>query len=262
MSNERLYTEKEISKILKRAGEVQAAQSEKITVGLSLEEIQQIAKDVGLEPDIVANVANEIDDEPEQEETGFFSSLMMPTKIDLEHVLPGNLSENEWPEVVSLIERATGKSGSSSQIGKMLEWISDGKHTDYKLSLFSGEDQSKVILQGNFNQLALSWTLPILINVAVWAFLLAMLNLGLMGIPIGVAVTFVTYLVILRGFKNFMKKKRNSIKSVFRKMGALVSGEKTKPKSTAKDTAQSRIEIPEEEPGGNTQSSPIRNRVR
>ena len=61
MAEERLYTEKEISTILKRSGERQIAQGQKETVGLSLLEIQQIAGEVGLDPAIVASVAAELD---------------------------------------------------------------------------------------------------------------------------------------------------------------------------------------------------------
>ncbi|MBO6793580.1 MAG: hypothetical protein JJ895_06700 [Balneolaceae bacterium] len=121
MSNDRLYTEKEISKILKRAGEIQASEREKVTMGLSLEELQQLAEEVGLEPDIIANVAETIDIEPENEDEGFLSSLMMPTKIDVEHVIQGEISEDEWPEVVAMMERHSGKAGISSQVGKLLE---------------------------------------------------------------------------------------------------------------------------------------------
>ncbi len=261
MGNGRLYTEKEISKILKRAGEVQAAQSEKVTVGLSLEELQQIAEEVGLEPDIVASVANEIDTESEQEQSGFFSSLLMPTKLDLEQVIPGTIAENEWPEIVSIIERAAGNSGSSSQVGRMLEWISDGRHSEYKLSLFSGEGQSKVILQANFNQLALAWTLPILINVAVWAFILGMINFGWFGLPIGLAVTFGTYLVILSGFRNFIRKKRDSIKSAFSKMKTMISTRKPDSEKTQEMSTGSRINIPGEQPEENQASNTVRRRV-
>ena len=50
-----------------------------------------------------------------------------------------------------------------------------------------------------------------------------MLNLGMIGIPIGLAATFITYLVVLRGFKNYIKKKKNSVRHTFIKVKGLVS---------------------------------------
>ncbi len=235
MSNDRLYTEKEISKILKRAGEIQASEREKVTMGLSLEELQQLAEEVGLEPDIIANVAETIDIEPENEDVGFLSSLMMPTKIDLEHVIQGEISEDEWPEVVAMMERHSGKAGSSSQVGKLLEWTAETNNTTHKLSLIPGTDQTKLIYQGVFSKLAMSWTIPIVVNVGFWTIFLAMLNLGMIGIPIGLAATFITYLVILRGFKNYIKKKKNSVRHTFIKLKGLVSkGANSKDKSATK----------------------------
>lgn len=223
MSNDRLYTEKEISKILKRAGEIQASEREKVTMGLSLEELQQLAEEVGLEPDIIANVAENIDIEPENEESGFLSSLMMPTKIDVEHVLQGEISEEDWPEVVAMMERHSGKSGTSSQVGKLLEWNAETNNTTHKLSLIPGSDKTKLIYKGVFSKLAMSWTIPIVVNVGFWTIFLAMLNLGMIGIPIGLAATFITYLIVLRGFKNYIKKKKNAVRHTFIKLKGLVS---------------------------------------
>jgi hypothetical protein len=262
MSNDRLYTEKEISKILKKEGEIQVSEREKVTVGLSLEELQQLAEEVGLEPDIIANVAQEIDIEPEPE-PGFFGSLLMPTKIDIDQVIPGTITENEWPEIVSMIERSTGKSGSSSQIGKMLEWTADSRHSVHKLSVIPSENQTKIIFQGTFTQLALAWTLPILINVAVWAFIIAMINLGLIGIPIGLAVSFVTYLAILSGFRSFIKKKKQSIRSVFSKMSGLFRTESSTKEKAGSQANSGRIEIPsQDEMESNSSSESVRGKVK
>lgn len=259
MSNDRLYTEKEISKILKKAGEIQAAEREKITVGLSLEEIQQLAEEVGLEPDIIATVAENIDVEPEKEEVGFFESLIMPTKIDLEQVIPGEFTEDNWPEIVSLVERTAAKSGSSSQIGRMMEWSSDSKHSVHKLSVIPGDNQTKVIFQGTYSQLALAWTLPIVINVGVWAFILFIINFGVIGVPLGIAVTFATYLIILSAFKNFMRKKKQSIKGMFTKMKNLVNWQKSE---TAASSSAGSIQIPDEEPSNHEDDISIKKRVR
>ncbi|MEO1022184.1 MAG: hypothetical protein AAFW89_06525 [Bacteroidota bacterium] len=261
MGKDRLYTEKEISKIIKRAGELQAAESSKTTIGLTLEEIQHIAQDVGLEPDIVAEVASQMDHEPEQEERSIFSPLLISTQLDMEEIIPLQLTEEEWPEVVSLMERVAGKTGASSKVGRMMEWISDSKHTLYKLSLFSGDDQSKVVIQANFNQLALAWTLPIVINVAVWALLLGMLNFGMMGIPIGLSITLASYLVVRSGINSFVQKKKKSIRLMFRKLSSLVAGGQQSA-SKKENTIQPSLTIPPEEPEHNTGSKPERNRIR
>ncbi len=243
MSNDRLYTEKEISKILKRAGEIQASEREKVTVGLSLEEIQHLAEEVGLEPDIIANVAETIDIDQEEESTSFFDSLLMPTKLNIDHIIQGEIKEEDWPEVITLMEQITGKGGTSNKMGKLYEWICETNNTTQKLSMIPSEEQTKMIYNGSFAKLAMSWTIPIMVNVGFWVIFLGMLNWGLIGIPLGLAAVFISYLVILRGFKNYLRKKSRSVKNAFIKMKGLVSGASSNEDKQANQVAGS-IEFP------------------
>ncbi|MBO6535450.1 MAG: hypothetical protein JJ966_04460 [Balneolaceae bacterium] len=261
MSNDRLYTEKEISKILKRAGEIQASEREKVTVGLSLEEIQHLAEEVGLEPDIIANVAETIDIDQEEESTGFFDSLLMPTKLNIDHIIQGEIKEEDWPEVITLMEQITGKGGASNKMGKLYEWICETNNTTQKLSMIPGEEQTKVIYNGSFAKLAMSWTIPIMVNVGFWVIFLGMLNWGLIGIPLGLAAVFISYLVILRGFKNYLRKKSRSVKNAFIKMKSLVSG-KSATQEQSENRPKNYIEFPDAFDEMNTNEGLSRKRVR
>jgi hypothetical protein len=260
MSNDRLYTEKEISKILKRAGEIQASEREKVTVGLSLEEIQHLAEEVGLEPDIIANVAETIDIDQEEESTGFFDSLLMPTKLNIDHIIQGEIKEEDWPEVITLMEQITGKGGASNKMGKLYEWICETNNTTQKLSMIPGEEQTKVIYNGSFAKLAMSWTIPIMVNVGFWVIFLGMLNWGLIGIPLGLATVFISYLVILRGFKNYLRKKSRSVKNAFIKMKSLVSGRSTTVQNSSIQNT-GRIVIPDAEESESTTSGAQKNKL-
>ena len=63
MSDKRIYTDKEISAVLKRATELQGAQGPAGgTSGLSLDELEQIAAEVGIDPNYVKAAALELEE--------------------------------------------------------------------------------------------------------------------------------------------------------------------------------------------------------
>ena len=205
MAKERLYTEKEVSAILKRVGERQTVQGNKDAVGLSLQEIQQIAGDVGLDPALVASVAAELDAIPEKE--GSFAWLKLPNKVEVERVLPGNVTEAEWPEITSAIERALGVTGVSSQVGSMLEWTYFSKTVQYKISFSPGNGQTRVRLLGDFTRFSRALLLGILIQVAVWFTFMGVLLFSVGGVPFGVVAVFLAYMLIRFGFAGYIRKK-------------------------------------------------------
>ena len=100
MLKPRLCTEKEISTILKRAGERPVNQGSKESQGLSLEEVQQIAGEFGIDPSVVASVAAELDFVDEKK-GGAWTGL--DSKVEVERVLPGEVAiyevENEPEEI-------------------------------------------------------------------------------------------------------------------------------------------------------------------
>ena len=247
MAEERLYTEKEISMILKRAGERQTAQGQKESVGLSLNEIQQIAGEVGLDPALVEIVAAELDQNSTNEDS--LSWLKTPNKLDVERVIQGVITEADWPETVTAIEKSLGVSGSSAQIGRMLEWTHTSKFAQYKVSLTPGEGQTKVRFFGNFNRLSRAWLIAVLGQVAVWS-TLAGINLfsPAGGIPFGMAMIFLVYMIMRLGFVSYINKKERTFRQVITHLERVSTKQKLQPASQENDTdSQKRqLDLPNE----------------
>lgn len=160
MSNKRLYNDKEISAVLKRAAELQRDQGPDQTSGLSLEELEQIAADVGIDPAFVKTAAREIDQEHTQEA---YRALGAPTFVDLERIVDGGMSEERWGEIVAEIRRIYDVVGEVGQVGHTREWIyRDQTGERMHVTATPTGDQTKIRVYTRMTDFAIALFAPIL----------------------------------------------------------------------------------------------------
>lgn len=114
----RLYNDKEIGSLLKRATELQEAAHESQEHHLSLEEISQIAEEIGIAPQHLLAAAAELEGDLASDE-GF---LFWPRAVRHARVVEGTLTEAEWEQFVLKLRRMTGSTGRVSEIGQIREW--------------------------------------------------------------------------------------------------------------------------------------------
>lgn len=246
MSKDRLYTEKEISTILKRAGERQADQGDKETTGLSLEEIQQIAQEVGLDPGIIAAVAAELDHK--EKEGSALSKLWVPEKLEAERVVAGTVTEEHWPEIVSTIESTLGVAGASGQVGRMLEWTYTSKTMQHKITCTPGEGQTRIRIFTNFSRLARVWMIPFSLYTLFLGFVFPF-NAGLpalASVGIGLAASLLVYMLIRFGFTGYALRKERTLNKLLARIEKILPEEAAPLDHTSHSVAQPRLVIPEE----------------
>ena len=111
----RRYTDQEMALILKRAAELQEGIAP--TPGRSLEEIEEIAKEAGIDPAFVANAAAELREPPRRR--GFFGA---PTRFHEERMVRGTLSTTALRELVDRARAETGLHGDVVQVLDSVEW--------------------------------------------------------------------------------------------------------------------------------------------
>lgn len=160
MMNDRLYTEKEISAILKRAGQMQAEQEAgQETLGLSLHELQGVAAEVGLDPDLVALAAAELERTASPERGVSWSGL--PVRLNEERVIQGSAGPRARAALKTMIDRTLGVTGTMTQSGPLLEWVYSGRTSDLRVTLTPHSGQTKVRLHADYSKLAavLLWPL-------------------------------------------------------------------------------------------------------
>ncbi len=119
------YGDKEIAKILRRASELQrAAPSRPDPSGLTLAELEDIAREAGIDVDYLRQAAAETRGSSD-------SSLMTrflgaPLLLRLERVIEGELPVNASDSLVPILQTSSDATGQVSTVGKALTWTSSG----------------------------------------------------------------------------------------------------------------------------------------
>ena len=120
----RLYGDREVGLILKRATELQDTAPEPSGAGLSLWELEEIALEAGIDPAHLRRAAAEV-------ESGAASSSLAtaflgtsPT-VSMERVIPGEIAEDVFEILLPEIQRLDTGQGVPSLFGRTLTWRSN-----------------------------------------------------------------------------------------------------------------------------------------
>ena len=124
-SSSRRYNEKEVALIIKQASELQeSASSADSSTGMSLAELEQVARETGLDPALIRRAATDLDTRVTDRTPSRF--LGAPSTLRLERTIDGEVSPDEYEGLVLEIQRTVGGMGSASTLGRSLQWTSAG----------------------------------------------------------------------------------------------------------------------------------------
>lgn len=130
----RTYSEKEIAALLERTAQLQAEEAEsadKSREGLNLSELESIARDAGLDPQFLHRAAIELEHAGGKP----LGKNKTKTHVRVDRILPSDLTNDEWEEVVFALKRrfesetydmglgmGSYGQGKIEQIGRSREW--------------------------------------------------------------------------------------------------------------------------------------------
>lgn len=122
-SNKKTFSEDEVGRLLQRAIERQEADRDHVDIdqGLSLDEIQRIAEEVGIDAKYVQMAFLDMQaKKPEEAGLGIWGS---PTTVELERVVPGHLTDNAIESMLAAI-RSNHKTsrGQFEKLNHSFEW--------------------------------------------------------------------------------------------------------------------------------------------
>ena len=143
MSEQRTFSKKEISKVLKRASEIQTQKDlYGDQEGLTEKELLQLAKEVGIDQSSLLEALNDYDS-PEFDQV--YNWLNATSRIQNINTVPGEISDENWEEIIQEIRRITGGIGKVTKVGNSYEWEQRRKELGYKhISLTPQEGRTKL----------------------------------------------------------------------------------------------------------------------
>ena len=112
----RLFNEKEVREILKRASSARPGEDLADSGGISLEELQQIGSELGFSPDHIELAARQLGAAAPQR-AGFLGG-----RIVLDRTVEGEVSAEDWLGMVAVMQRYHKNSGAITQRGSNFDW--------------------------------------------------------------------------------------------------------------------------------------------
>lgn len=155
MTNTRRFNRKEISKILKIASELdhRSGEGDDEAANLTLEELKQVASEVGIDGKHVDQALLKLDEVPIQEYGPKW--LGGPFSFRKSDVAPGPLKEAHWEEIVKAIRKINGGIGRTNKIGRLFEWEQRKSNVGYlQVSVTAGRKNTKIQLSASYHYYA------------------------------------------------------------------------------------------------------------
>ncbi len=161
----RRYTEQEFALILRKAAELQERPGEPVARegGLTLGEISAIAREVGLDPALVARVASEID---RPRSTGLARALGGSARHRMEASVPGVLGTGSYPRVAAALREDTDIHGDVRESLGSLEWKAMDGVTALNVTVTPGSEGTRiVVIADRSGAQAVTWLVPSILSL-------------------------------------------------------------------------------------------------
>jgi len=165
-SKKRRYSEEEFALILRKASEIQEPSGESMGrregPGLTLEEIQSIAREAGIEPEAVSRAAALLGSTGWEEKRGIAAAIFGgPSKYHLDVEVDGRLSPEAYGRILELIRRTLEHQGEASEVMGGLEWKTVGELSVVSVNVSPrGETTSIQIVGDRGGSGAITFTFP------------------------------------------------------------------------------------------------------
>lgn len=126
---------------------------------MSLAELEQVAREAGLDPALVRRAALEIDEPPPPRPSRLAGA---PMRIVLERVFDGELSTDEYEPLVAEIRRSIGEPGQVSVLGRTMSWSAGetgwgrhgGRRRNLTVTVAPRDGRTTLRIEESFSQLA------------------------------------------------------------------------------------------------------------
>lgn len=193
MAQDRIYSEEEIGRVLKRAADMQGKKPRSSSYGLSLEEIKELASDSGIDPDLVIAAAMELKADQEALKKTLWGGPLSTTLI---RSVDGPISDDTWEEMLAILRRKYKETGETERRGSTRQWMSraqDGKRAHLIATYRDGRTELE-LFRGNPTIAIPFYILPLIFGIIALPIIFE--PLALSGFPAFLAwISFVTFML-------------------------------------------------------------------
>jgi hypothetical protein len=213
----KLYDRKEISAILKKASKNSATDDTQNPTGLSLNELRQLASDVGINPEQIDQAIAEIEEDSAKSERNFWGG---PFSYSSQVVVEGEISVGQWEEMLVSIRNFFQSKGEVTTRESVFEWSSPwGTTNSAQVTALKDKGKTKISVGWNGPLTAVPFYVPVPL-VAIASVFFASEFLALTSVP-GIAFTLMTSAItFLVGRWALIKHMDNG----FKKFGQMIAG--------------------------------------
>ena len=158
--DERKYTDEQMALILRRVGDLQTQREDGRH---TLAEIQEIARQVGLDPALVAHAAAGL-----PRKAAVLPAASSSLVQTVETVIPQRVTTEQMGRLVDAVRRASGAQGTSRQVFDSVEWRwgSENELVDLRVTITPNADRTNVRVQHDATGAAfLSTFIPVIGSV-------------------------------------------------------------------------------------------------
>ena len=213
----KLYDSKEVRQIMKIAAENSSADEPSNQMGLTIDELRQLASETGIDPEQITRAAAEIEANSRMNERNFWGG---PFSYNTQVLVEGEITEGQWEEMLLSIRDFFHSKGKVTTRNSVYEWSSPWDTSNSaRVTALKENGNTKINLGWHGPLTALPYYLPVPF-VAITSLLFASGFLELTAIP---GITF-TLLATVLAFLAGRWKLRKSLDKGFKKLRQMVAG--------------------------------------
>lgn len=150
---DRRFTDKEVALILRRAADLEKRSSTSSAAsarGLTLEDLKEIAREAGIDPDLVGRAVAELESPKGLEST---SLLAGPGVVRREvRAIPKELSKEELADILRIVDTEVADQGTIAEALGTVRWTGKGRFLSTQVSLEPAEGETLLRVEERYNE--------------------------------------------------------------------------------------------------------------
>lgn len=232
----RRYDDKEIARLLKRATELQAREPQHPEHdGMTLAELEAVAREAGIDPALLQQAASELDHEPE---AGGWGPLLVGdrTNLVIERSFEGELDQAALEGLVPHVNIAADLTGNISSVGRTLNFSGGGQQSTRSIQVLvsSRDGRTTIRIEERYGQLVGALFGGIVggggvgMGVGVGAGVGAAAGSALLTVALPFGVIGLTYSIARFSFKKVVARRRRALRKLVDQVAAIVAEQNTR----------------------------------